>query len=195
MALALEARAKADDILIGDTPKAVRRRRRLKGVQTSGRIWKHSTLSDVEGLVSRTEMASMFCFMLVRNPWDRMVSYYFWLREQQFDNQMVTLAKTVGFSQFLNSRKVGDSFRTNPYSRYLTDGAGQCHADLYIRLENLSEDLTALERQLGFSLELTRVNTSTRAADWREYYSQNDADLVADICRKDIEKFDYRFDE
>ena len=195
MALALEARAKADDILIGDTPKAVRRRRRLKGVQTRGRIWKHSTLSDVEGLVSRAEMASMFCFMLVRNPWDRLVSYYFWLREQQFDNQMVTLAKTVGFSQFLNARKVGDGFRANPYCRYLTDGAGHCHADLYIRLENLSEDLAALERQLGFGLELMRVNTSKRAADWREYYSQNDADLVANICRNDIETFDYRFDE
>ena len=31
MALALEARAAADDILIGDTPKALRRRGRLKG--------------------------------------------------------------------------------------------------------------------------------------------------------------------
>lgn len=68
MALALEVRAMADDILIGDTPKSVRRRGRLKGVQTAGRRWKHSTLADIEGLVAREDMARMFTFTLVRNP-------------------------------------------------------------------------------------------------------------------------------
>ena len=47
MALALEGRAMADDILIGDTPKAVKRRGRLKGLETAGRLWKHSTLADI----------------------------------------------------------------------------------------------------------------------------------------------------
>ena len=50
MALALEDRAMKDDILIGDTPKALRRRRRLKGAQAAGRLWKHSTLADIDGL-------------------------------------------------------------------------------------------------------------------------------------------------
>ena len=36
LALALEARALKDDILIGDTPKAVRRRPRLKGLTPGG---------------------------------------------------------------------------------------------------------------------------------------------------------------
>ncbi|MEM9788337.1 MAG: Type II secretory pathway, pullulanase PulA, partial [Pseudomonadota bacterium] len=42
MALALEGRAARDDILIGDTPKAQRRRGRLRHLQTPGRLWKHS---------------------------------------------------------------------------------------------------------------------------------------------------------
>ena len=80
LALALEARAMADDVLIGDTPKAIkRRRRRLRGLETSGRLWKHSRLADIEGLVTREQMAEYFTFTLVRNPWDRMVSYYHWL--------------------------------------------------------------------------------------------------------------------
>jgi hypothetical protein len=51
MALALEARAMKDDILIGDTPKARRRKGRLKGASTAGRLWKHSRLSDIAGLL------------------------------------------------------------------------------------------------------------------------------------------------
>ena len=53
MALALEARAMKDDIMLGDTPKAVKRRKRLADVRTAGRLWKHSTLADLDGLVAR----------------------------------------------------------------------------------------------------------------------------------------------
>ena len=55
LALALEARAMKDDILIGDTPKARQRRRRLKGVESSGRLWKHSRLADIYGLVGQED--------------------------------------------------------------------------------------------------------------------------------------------
>ena len=68
MALALEGRAMADDILIGDTPKAVKRRGRIKGLETAGRLWKHSTLADIEGMVTREEMDDFLIFTLVRNP-------------------------------------------------------------------------------------------------------------------------------
>ncbi|MFI2767378.1 Type II secretory pathway, pullulanase PulA, partial [Sulfitobacter sp. M22386] len=43
LALALEARAMKDDVMLGDTPKARKRRRRVQGVETAGRLWKHST--------------------------------------------------------------------------------------------------------------------------------------------------------
>ncbi|MEP2846339.1 MAG: Type II secretory pathway, pullulanase PulA, partial [Alphaproteobacteria bacterium] len=37
MALALEARAMKDDIMLGDTPKAKQRRKRVSDVQAAGR--------------------------------------------------------------------------------------------------------------------------------------------------------------
>ncbi|WP_420859020.1 Type II secretory pathway, pullulanase PulA [Marivivens marinus] len=194
LALALEARAKADDILIGDTPKALRRRRRLKGVQAAGRLWKHSTLADVEGLISRAEMAELYCVSLVRNPWDRLVSYYHWLQTQTFDHPAVRLAQATDFSTFLNAPMVGQSFQANPYAHYLTDGAGVELANLYIRLEQLADDIRPFEAHLGFSLSIDRVNASDRGRDWRPYYSDADAALVARFCAADIARFGYGFD-
>lgn len=194
MALALEGRAKADDILIGDTPKAVKRRGRLKDVETKGRLWKHSTLADAEGLITRTDMADLFTFTLVRNPWDRLVSYYHWLRGQSFNHPAVVLAKSTTFDEFLNAPLTARTFKTNTYSSYMTDGAGCVHADLYIRLEHLIEDLVPLNTHLGFSVEMPIANQSARSRDWRTYYSDNNAELVANLCAADISAYGYTFE-
>ena len=86
MKLALEARARADDIIIGDTPKAKQRRKRLADLTPAGRLCKHSTLRDIDGIVDVPAMQDYFVFTIGRNPWDRMVSYYHWAREQSFDH-------------------------------------------------------------------------------------------------------------
>lgn len=194
MALALEDRAKADDLMIGDTPKAIKRRGKVKGVETAGRLWKHSTLADAEGLITRDEMAELFVFTLVRNPWDRMVSYYHWLRTQTFDHAAVALAKSKGFSGFLNAASTQATFRANPYASYLQDGAGTDHANLYIRLEHLAEDIAPLAAHLGFDLNMPIANTSERPKDWRGFYTESDAELLADICAQDIQNHSYTFD-
>jgi len=194
MALALEDRAKADDILVGDTPKAARRRGRLKGVETAGRLWKHSTLADAEGLITREEMAQMFTFTLVRNPWDRMVSYYHWLKDQTFDHPAVTLSKAKGFSGFLNDPLTARTFRNTPYASYMRDGAGAGHADLYIRLEHLAQDIEPLAQHLGFVPDVPIANQSARPRDWRGFYTESDAELLADLCAQDIAAHGYAFD-
>ena len=51
MTLTLEARTNADDIIIGDTPKAKRRCKRLADFTPAGRLWKHRTLRDIIGIV------------------------------------------------------------------------------------------------------------------------------------------------
>lgn len=194
LALALESRAMRDDILVGDTPKARRRRRRLDGVRTRGRLWKHSMLADIEGLVSAQDLDGLFAFTLVRNPWDRLVSYYRWLRAQRFDHEAVRLARDLDFAGFLAHPHTQASLRAAPYGRYMTDARGRERADLYIRLERFDEDAAPLFAHLGFRFELPRVNASDRDRDWRGYYSDETAALVGDLCAEDIGRFGYGFD-
>lgn len=195
LTLALEARAMKDDILIGDTPKARARRGRLKNLPAKGRLWKHSTLADLDGLVTGAELDSLFLVTLIRNPWDRMVSYYHWLRAQGFDNPSVTLAKTVDFAAFLAHPLTTAACTAWPYPAYLRDAAGQERPALYARLEHLEQDLAPFEAHLGFRLmPLPRANDSARGRDWRPYYSDDDAARLAELCAPDIARFGYRFD-
>jgi hypothetical protein len=193
MALTLEARALKDDIMLGDTPKAKRRRKRLEGVQAAGRLWKHATLRDLEGLVVPDELEQLFIFTMVRNPWDRMVSYYHWLRAQRFAHPSVTLAQTLDFGQFIAAPLIAQSFSEAPAASYVTDAQGQLRADLFIRLEHLAQDLAPLEAHLGFALALPHVNRSARQLDYRAAYTQQTRTQVAQICAEDIARFGYEF--
>ncbi len=193
MALALESRAMKDDIMLGDTPKAKRRRRKLDGVKSAGRLWKHSTLADLDGLLRPGETDTLFAFTLVRNPWDRMVSYYHWLRRQTFEHRAASLAQTLDFETFVTHPEIGKSFSAAPASHYMTDANGRECANLYIRLEHWRSDAEPLWDHLGFSLELPMANISMRETDFQPYFSATSRDYVAETCKEDIERFGYEF--
>lgn len=192
MALALESRAMKDDIMLGDTPKARKRRRRVEGTATRGRLWKHSTLADIDGLVPNLD--GLFAFTLVRNPWDRMVSYYHWLQDQSFDHPAVALARRVSFEDFTCATETRAAMLTSPARHYMTDAGGQERCNLYIRLEHLDRDTAPLWDHLGFELEVPHVNASDRDPDYRTYYSDAARNAVAETCAEDIHRFGYRFD-
>ncbi len=195
LALALESKAMKDDILIGDTPKAKRRRKRVKALQTSARLWKHSTLSDIVDLMPKTGFQGYFVFTLVRNPWDRMVSYYTWARAQTFDHPAIALARAVDFSSFLSDTQTQAAVARNGYETYVRDATGRERCDLYMKIEELPDGIALIEERLGLRLPVPpKINTSERARDWRGYYSDADAARVASLCKADIARFGYRFD-
>ncbi len=194
LAMALENRAMKDDILLGDTPKAKRRRHRVKGAASRGRLWKHSKLVDIEGLVTPREIAEFRVFTLVRNPWDRMVSYYHWLQDQRFDHPAVSLAKSCDFSGFVNAPPTIESFRAGNAVDYVRDASGAQRCDLFIRLEHLEEDLPKLEAMLDMKLgEIPHLNRSDRNLPLAQYYSAADRQLVCQFAAPDIEAFGYEF--
>jgi hypothetical protein len=194
MALALEARAMKDDIMLGDTPKAVKRRKRMKDVKSAGRLWKHSTLADIDGVITPEQMDELFIFTLVRNPWDRMVSYYHWLQAQTFQHDAVTLAQTMTFTEFAQSAQIISSFKATPAQRYMTDVMGKVRCNAYIRTEHFAEDVVPLVDHLGFDLSLDHVNASKRRSGYQSYYCDGSRAAVEIACAVDIARFGYSFD-
>lgn len=188
MALALEARAKADDILIGDTPKARRRRRRLKKLDPPGRLWKHSKLAEIDGMPELPHPA--FVFTLVRNPWDRMASLYHWARDQTFHHPMIAVAKEKTFADFLADPTMETALRNDNAASYVSDRSGQERCDAYVRLEHFLADIGPVEDHLGFRIDLPHANTSRRPSV-SDLFTAETCDLVASYFAVDIARFGY----
>ncbi|WP_096706859.1 sulfotransferase family 2 domain-containing protein [Phaeobacter gallaeciensis] len=195
LSLALEARAMADDLMLGDTPKARKRRRRLQGVKTRGRLWKHSTLADIDGLLPDDQLRRLFAFTLVRNPFDRVLSLYHWLRVQSFDHPSVPLAKALNFEDFACHPQMLTAFRANPACAYMrrADGVEQCAC--YIRLEHFARDAAPLFDHLGFELRLPVANVSDRPRSWQESYTDAARRAVTEACAEDLAQFEYSFND
>ena len=104
------------------------------------------------------------------------------------------LAKAHDFSGFLCHPQTVASLRLRPYGAYLRLPSGEENPGLFMRLEHLDEDAAPFWAHLGFRLTLPRANESGRDRDWRGYYSDADAALVAEVCAEDIARFGYRFD-
>ncbi len=64
----------------------------------------------------------------------------------------------------------------------------------FIRLEQAKTDLDPIFAHLGFRFDLPIANASQRAKDWRPYYAEADATLIARLCAADITRSNYHFD-
>jgi hypothetical protein len=183
-----------DDILIGDTPKAKNRRKRVKDTASSGRLWKHSRITDIYGLVNQEQIEEYCIFTIVRNPWDRMVSYYHWLKAQSFDHAAIQIANNNDFSGFLAHPMIQSSLRNDATFNYVTDKQGIDQCNLHLKMETLFADAQELGKSLGFKLaNIPHDNRSDRGKDYTVYYTAESKNIIGDIFADDIKKFDYSF--
>ncbi len=194
MALALEARAGAGDILIGDTPKAKARKHQLKALSCAGRLWKHSRIADIAGLPPAEPLADFFVFTIVRDPWGRVLSLYHWLRDQSFSHFSVERAKALSFRDFVLDAEIAAMLSQDPVRAYTTDASGQDRASAVLRLEHIEADLAPVEKQLGFKIgPVPHMNRSDRPENRDAAYDAESAGRVAQYFAEDISRFGYRF--
>ena len=144
-----------------------------------------------------------FKFTFVRNPWDRLLSAYTYLApgakgETPWSHQ--NLREFRDFEAFVlalrdpaTRKRVLRFLHFRPQISWLTlPGGAIPPLDFTGRFERLAEDFDAIVTRLGVDAELPRLNASN-AGPYREAYSTQMRNVVAEVYERDIRAFGYSF--
>lgn len=162
---------------------------------------KHSTLNNYRQELEPELFKSLFKFTTVRNPWDRMISYYFsphrqnseWNREDfvEFVKKIPVLRLfTVSKSNFRTIRKF-NNFRY----RYRIPGMPlDAEMDFIMKFENLENDFLTVCKRLGIpEVSLPKLNKSKRK-HYSNYYDDELVKLVGNRFWEEVKFGNYKFE-
>jgi sulfotransferase famil protein len=149
------------------------------------KIKKHSTLADYRAALGEAQFRDLYKFTCIRNPWDRMVSYYFtptqspetWNRKKF----RKVISKAVSVADYLWL----DKGEEDPFE----------NVDYVIRFENLASDFRTVCEALSISPPtLPQYNRSNRE-HYSNYYDDELREFVRARFVVEIERFGYTFEE
>ncbi|MBS1213292.1 MAG: hypothetical protein H6R26_1909 [Proteobacteria bacterium] len=171
----------------------------LTGHRIGAKFPRHAKAIAAQEMLPREVYESLFKFAFVRNPWDLQVSSWHHIRRERPD----LVAGIEDFEGFLNWKldparppQYHADMSTVPQSDYVVDLHGRQIVDFIGRYENLHDDFAEACRRIGIKQPklLHSRKASDRQKDYRAYYSERTAQLVADRYRADVERFGYHFD-
>jgi len=152
----------------------------------------HRTIQALRAAVPTSDFGRYFKFTFVRNPWDRVVSWYKNLIEDPRQAQRFGVAAGCSLDTLLTAH--GDNWALQSQLHWIRDADGSIPMDFIGRFENLSADYARVCRAIGVTD--TRLVQRAGADDQRPYtvfYDDKTRALVADRYAEEIELFEYRF--
>jgi len=144
---------------------------------------------------SQEEMKNAFKFTIVRNPWDRAVSAFFFLKNLE---NRVHIDKDESFQYFVKNKlaKVKNPVEIDwHFHRQFTNVffGESIFVDYIGRFETLWADWGHIASIIECSNELPHFNVG-KHEHYSRYYDKETKDIIARIYRKDIERFGYKFE-
>lgn len=136
--------------------------------------------------------ANYFRFAFVRNPWDRLVSC--WRDKVLRRDKFISSDNEQEFESFVNyvSRFV-DLEHGNVHLRLQSRLIDMNHLDFLGRFETFEDDLKKVIEILDIEAVIKKKNATNRKADYRDYYTERTKNIVAELYKKDIQIFNYKF--
>lgn len=167
---------------------------------------KHRFAVELRAIYGPEVWQRYFKLAFVRNPWDRLVSWWEMIRRNASEGRPMN-----GFQKYVASRaRTFDEFirhcdadcRDPDGSKciyrnqldYLTDADGQIIVDFIGRFERLDTDFGMVAQRLGLSaVSIPHLNRSAHPS-YARYYSAETRHMVAEHYRRDIDFFGYSFE-
>lgn len=149
------------------------------------------TLKEIQRRLTVDVLRGYYKFTLVRNPWDRLVSEYAWI--SRGDGRQWARGPVGTFEEFVRSR---DYERVHRHGlaqvEFITGIDGHVGLDDVFRFEDLPAAWEEICGRLGRRRPLEHRMRSDRGS-YRDAYTAETREIVAQVYRRDIEVFEYEF--
>ena len=148
---------------------------------------KHTSCSEFQD--NHSEFIDYFKFAFVRNPWDRVVSWYnFSMYLSNLEN--VEKERNITGKDFLSYIKEFQNIWGNEQQNQYE--FTKC-CDFIGRYENLQNDFDIICDKIGIQQQKLPHKNKTKHKHYTEYYDDETKEIVEERFAKDIEHFEYEF--
>jgi hypothetical protein len=134
-----------------------------------------------------------FNFTFIRNPWDRILSWYLLIYQHENNNMDKERSQFEKFIELDLAAAKGDKdFHYNQLD-YISNEKGNILINKCYRFDNFEEEVSAMLKDLGLlQMAIPRLNLSLMT-NYRDYYTVKSRELINQKCKRDIAYFGFEF--
>lgn len=136
----------------------------------------------------KQEWNNYYKFTIERNPWDKVVSLYFWQIKTEPQHNITSFEDYI-----FNKCKL---YNKKDWNLYTKDN--KPIVDYIIRYENLNEDFSKLcdNLKIPYDNNLQKINLKSsirKNNNYKDMYNSETRDIVSNVFKKEIDYFNYQF--
>ena len=186
-----------------------------KNMETNGNVeltGYHRSLSKMISLIPKEKHNQLYIFTVVRNPWDRMISLYFYYKDKNYhseffsgdpeiDNDFNKWIKYIYSDKFDKTRIHSDvNVFTNCFSNQLNwlkdKNENIMRINKILKFENMKSELNDfLKTKLQLKNIIDEKVHPTNHDHYSKYYNEESKELVRLNYKEDIDFFGYAFEK
>jgi hypothetical protein len=146
---------------------------------------RHDRASVIRQYIEPEIWDSYFKFAFERNPWDKVISWYYWFYKNK---------PRPPISEFIQS---GLANTVSGFDLYTSDSLSEIIVDRVFKFEHLQESMNELSDILNLdeTPQLPRAKGTYRKdnRDYHKILSQQDRDKIANVFAREIAHFNYQY--
>jgi hypothetical protein len=159
----------------------------------------HINIKAYQKIFSKKEFDTYFKFSIVRNPYDRLLSAYEFLKNGGISKRDINWArenilKYKNFDEFVKKWVTRNNIYS--YDHFIPQHEficidGSIMVDFLGGLERIEEDFNTITDKLNINVALTHTNNGNRCGGFLDYYCRDAMEIVYNVYKSDFDILGY----